>query len=48
MQSDFKPTHLKEANDALDKHSLAPKKDQEYYDPYKDKSLWEKLLGLFK
>lgn len=48
MQNDFIPIHLKQANDALDKHSLAPKKDQDYFDPDKDKSLWQKLLGLFK
>ena len=48
MQNDFTPIHLKQANAALDKHSLAPKKDQEYHNPDKHKSLWQKLLGLFK
>lgn len=48
MQNDFIPIHLKEANAALDKHSLAPNKDQKYYKIQKHKSLWQKLLGLFK
>ena len=48
MQNDFIPIHLKQANAALDKHSLAPKRGQEYPNAGKDKSLWQKLLGLFR
>ena len=47
MQNDFVPTHLKEANAALDKHILAPKIDHEYH-IHKPKSLWQRFLGLFK
>ena len=51
MQTDFIPIHLKQANDALDKHVLAPKDEQEtehHIEIPQDKSLWERLLALFK
>ncbi len=46
MRIDFIPIRLKEANAALDKHSLAPKDDDKYHT--KHKSLWQRFLGLFK
>jgi len=48
MRNDFEPVHLKEANAALDTHILAPKNDLEYHNILKDKSLWQRFLGLFK
>ena len=48
MRNDFIPIRLKEANAALDKHSLAPKIDDKYHNIHKDKSLWKRFLGLFK
>lgn len=49
MQTDFKPVHLKQANDKLDELILSSEKE---YEQYKDenvkKSLWKKFLGLFK
>ncbi len=46
MRNDFIPIRLKEANTALDKHSLAPKIDDKYHN--KHKSLWQRFLGLFR
>ena len=48
MQNNFIPIHLKQANAALDKHSLAPKNDHKYHKIKEDKSLWQRFLGLFK
>ncbi|MGB5505323.1 MAG: hypothetical protein WBM70_01415 [Sulfurovum sp.] len=49
MQTDFKPVHLKQANDKLDELISSSEKE---YEQYKDenvkKSLWKKFLGLFK
>jgi len=47
MRNDFIPIHLKQANAALDKHSLAPKVD-DYHKIHEHKSLWQRFLGLFK
>lgn len=44
MQNDFVPIHLKQANANLDKHLLVPKIENKH----KNKSLWQKILGLFK
>ena len=52
MQSDFEPTHLKRANEKLDKHVLSANAHKKTNDGYKKKifkeSLWKKLMGLFK
>lgn len=49
MQTDFKPVHLKQANEKLDRLISSSEKE---YEQYKDenvkKSLWKKFLGLFK
>ncbi len=47
MQNDFIPIHLKQANDALDKHALAPKNDHEHHKIDEHKSLLQRFLGLF-
>jgi len=52
MQSDFEPTHLKRANEKLDKHVLSAHAYKKTNDGYKKKifkeSLWKKFVGLFK
>ncbi len=47
MQTDFEPVHLKQANANLDKHVLAPIKEKKSEESHKDKSLWQKFLGMF-
>ncbi len=48
MRSDFKPVHLKEANDELEKLLTSLERPQEHKDEMVKKSLWKKFLGLFK
>jgi len=53
MRSDFKPTHLKKANEILDKHLRAVKvyvdTNEEYKkDVFKRPTIWEKFLALSK
>lgn len=48
MHNDFKPTHLKEANDELEKLLNSLERPQEQKDEMVKKSLWKKFLGLFK
>jgi hypothetical protein len=53
MRTDFKPIHLKKANERLSKHLKAVEVNADINKVYKkeifDKpSLWEKLLALFK
>ena len=53
MRSDFKPTHLKKANEILDKHLRAVKvhvdTNEEYKkDLLKRPTLWEKFQDLVK
>jgi len=48
MQNDFIPIHLKKANAALDKHSLASKNDDKYHTRQKHRSLWQRFLWLLK
>jgi len=47
MQNDFVPVHLKEANANLDKHVLAAKKEKINDFNHKERSLWQKFLGIF-
>ena len=48
MRSDFKPVHLKQANDELDKLLSSLEHLQEEEDEIVEMSLWKKFLGLFK
>lgn len=48
MQNNFVPIHLKQANANLDKHLLVPKIENKHTYRHKNKSLWQKILGLFK
>lgn len=48
MRSDFKPVHLKEANEALEKLLASFEQPQEDQDEIVKNSLWKKFLGLFK
>lgn len=48
MRNDFIPIHLKQANAALDNHILSPKSDSKDHNMHKDKSLWQRFLGLLK
>jgi hypothetical protein len=49
MQTDFKPVHLKQANEKLDRLISSSEKEYEQYkDEIVKKSLWKKFLGLFK
>ena len=48
MRNDFKPVHLKQANDELDKLLSSLEQHQEQEDEMVKKSLWKKFLGLFK
>jgi hypothetical protein len=49
MQTDFKPVHLKQANETLDGLISSSQKGYEQYkDEVVKKSLWKKFLGLFK
>ncbi len=48
MHNDFKPTHLKEANDELEKLLTSLEGPQEQKDEMVKKSLWKKFLDLFK
>ena len=52
MQSDFKPTHLKKANETLSKHLRAVELHANTNKVYKEEvfiepSLWKKFLALF-
>lgn len=48
MRSDFKPVHLKEANEALEKLLASFEQPQEDQDEIVKNSLWKKFLGFFK
>ena len=49
MQTDFKPVHLKQANDTLDELISSVEKIQEEYPDFKvKKSFWKWFLELFK
>ena len=52
MRNDFKPVHLKQANEKLDRHILLSQRYQKQDDAHKDgnvnNSLWKMFLGLFK
>ena len=53
MRSDFKPTHLKKANEILDKHLRAVKEHADTNEEYKKDvlkrpTLWEKFRALVK
>ena len=48
MQSDFKPVHLKEANEKLDTFLSAVEQYQEEHPVELQKSLWKRFLELFK
>jgi hypothetical protein len=48
MQTDFKPVHLKQANDKLNEFLSGLEQYQEDQDEIVKKSLWKKFLGLFK
>jgi len=48
----FKPVHLREANEKLDKHVLSANVHKKTNDAYKKdifkESLWSRIKGLFK
>ena len=49
MQTDFKPVHLKQANETLDELISSVEKIQEEHPDLKvKKSFWERFLGLFR
>jgi len=48
MRNDFKPVHLKEANDELEKLLTSLERPQEQKNERVKKSLWKKFLDLFK
>lgn len=48
MRNDFKPVHLKKANDELEKLLSSLERSQEQKDEMPKKSLWKKFLELFK
>ena len=49
MQTDFKPLHLKEANETLDELlSSIEQTDERYKELVVKKSLWQRFLELFK
>lgn len=49
MQTDFKPVHLKEANETLDELlSSVEQTDERYKELVVKKSLWQRFLELFK
>lgn len=49
MQTDFKPVHLKEANETLDELlSSIEQTDERYKELVVKKSLWQRFLELFK
>ena len=49
MQTDFKPVHLKQANEKLNELiSSVEESDERYSDLKVKKSLWQRFLGLFQ
>ena len=49
MRNDFLPVHLMNANAKLDKHPLAPPKEQQIKkDKVQEKSLWKKFVSFLK
>ena len=48
MRNDFKPVHLKEANEELEKLISSLERRQEHKDEMVKKSLWKRFLDLFK
>ena len=52
MRNDFKPVHLKQANEKLDSDLLSSQRYQKQNDMHKGEkvqmSLWQKFVSLFK
>ncbi len=52
MRNDFKPVHLKQANDKLDRDLVSSPRYQKQNDMHQGEnvqtSLWQKFLGFFK